>query len=74
MSASSEAGELLYQSVEDRLIVSPFVGKRVDDGQRFRDEFLGFILTEFAFQCIPLLEFFECASGPLEFLCGIPSE
>ena len=74
MSASSEAGELLYQSVEDRLIVSPFVGKRVDDGQRFRDEFLGFILTEFAFQCIPLIEFFECASGPLEFLCGIPSE
>ena len=33
-----------------------------------------FILTEFAFQCIPLIEFFECASGRLEFLCGIPSE
>ena len=65
MSAYSEAGELFYKSVEDRrLIVSPFVGKRVDDGQRFRDEFLGFILTEFAFQCIPLIEFFECASGP----------
>jgi len=35
MSASSEAGELLYQSVEDRLIVSPFVGKRVDDASAF---------------------------------------